>query len=137
MSKDVFHEAVKAALQKDGWVITHDPLRIESLGFNVLVDLGAERLIAANKDGQKIAVEVKSFISPSGISQFHIALGQFLNYRDALIDTEPERHLFLAIPIDAYETTFRLPFVQRAVERYQINLLVYDPVQEVIVTWHR
>jgi hypothetical protein len=137
MSKDVFHEAVKLALQKDGWIITHDPLHIESMGFNVLIDLGAERVIGAEKNGEKIAVEVKSFISSSGVSQFHIALGQFLNYKDALNDEYPERKLFLAIPVEAYETTFRIPFVQRAVERYNLELLVYDPLQEVIVTWQR
>jgi hypothetical protein len=103
----------------------------------VLIDLGAERVIGAEKNGEKIAVEVKSFISSSGVSQFHIALGQFLNYKDALNDEYPERKLFLAIPVEAYETTFRIPFVQRAVERYNLELLVYDPLQEVIVTWQR
>lgn len=137
MAKDVFHEAVKTALQKDGWTITHDPLHIETMGFNVLIDLGAERVIGAEKNGEKIAVEIKSFISASGVSQFHIALGQFLNYRDALVDKQPDRVLFLAIPKDAYETTFTIPFVQRAVERYNLNFLVYDPEEEVIVTWKR
>ena len=137
MSKDVFHEAVKNALQKDGWIITHDPLHIESMGFNVLIDLGAERMIGAEKNGEKIAVEVKSFTNPSGVSQFHIALGQFLNYRDALSDKNPGRELFLAIPKDAYETTFVIPFVQRAIERYNLVFLVYDPEKEVIVTWHK
>jgi hypothetical protein len=89
MAKDLFHNAVKAALEKDGWTITHDPLHIISFGFNVLIDLGAERLIGASKDGEKIAVEVKSFIRMSGVSQFHTALGHFLNYRDALADKDP------------------------------------------------
>ena len=137
MAKDVFHEAVKTALKKDGWTITHDPLHIESLGFNVLIDLGARRLIGADKNGEKIAVEVKSFISSSGVSQFHVALGQLLNYHDALADEQPDRELFLAIPVDAYETTFMVPFVQRAVQRYQLTFLVYDPAQEVIVEWHK
>ena len=58
MSKrDVFHSVVKAALQKDDWIITADPLRIESGGINVAIDLAAERLIAAERDGQQIAVE--------------------------------------------------------------------------------
>ncbi|MFQ5615177.1 MAG: XisH family protein [Anaerolineales bacterium] len=137
MAKDIFHEAVKIALGKDGWTITHDPLYVEALGFNVRIDLGAERLIGAQKNGEKIAVEVKSFTSPSGVSQFHTALGQFLNYHDALADEEPDRQLFLAIPADAYETTFMIPFVERAIHRYQIMFLVYDPGQEVIVSWHK
>lgn len=63
MAKDLFHDAVKMALEKDGWTITHDPLHIVSLGFNVLIDLGAERLIGASKGDETIAVEVKSFTS--------------------------------------------------------------------------
>ena len=136
MAKDIFHDNVIEALTKEDWTITDNPLRLESLGFNILIDLGAERLIGADKDGEKIAVEVKSFISASGVSQFHMALGQFLNYRDALDDKEPDRKLFLAIPIDAYETTFQLPFVQRSIQRYQIAFFVYEPVQEVILEWH-
>jgi hypothetical protein len=44
------------------------------------VDLAAERLIAADRDGEKIAVEIKSFLNPSAIADFHQALGQFLSY---------------------------------------------------------
>ncbi|MDA0242250.1 MAG: element excision factor XisH family protein [Chloroflexi bacterium] len=135
MAKDVFHESVKIALQKEGWLITHDPLPLTSMGFNILIDLGAKELLAAEKDGREIAVEIKSFIGSSNISQFHIALGQFLNYRDALNDEDPSRKLFLAIPNDAYETTFQIPFIQRAIDRYDLDLIVYDPLKEVIVKW--
>lgn len=48
------------------------------------IDLGAEKLLAAEREGEKIAVEIKSFLSPSAITDFHLALGQFLNYRTAL-----------------------------------------------------
>jgi hypothetical protein len=137
MAKDLFHEAVKTALVKDGWKITHDPLHIETMGFNVLIDLGAERVIGAEKNGEEIAVEVKSFISASGVSQFHTALGQFLNYRMVLKDKQPDRILFLAIPKDAYETTFSIPFVLRTIEYYDLIFLVYDPEEEVIVTWRK
>ena len=122
-------------MQKDGWRITHDPLPIESMGFNVLNDLGAENIIAADRDAEKIAVEIKSFANASDVSQFHMALGQFLNYRDALGDQEPERTLYLAIPLDAFETTFQLPFVRRAIERYRLKLTVYEPEEETIVQW--
>ncbi len=135
MARDIFHNAVKIALQKEGWKITHDPLPIESMGFNVLIDLGAENIIAAARNGERIAVEIKSFASASDVSQFHMALGQFLNYRDALMDQDPDRTLFLAIPQDAFESTFQLPFVRRANERYQLKLIVYHPIQEAIVQW--
>jgi hypothetical protein len=29
MAKDIFHEIVKMALEKEGWLITHDPLHIK------------------------------------------------------------------------------------------------------------
>jgi XisH protein len=88
-AKDRYHDAVKKALQKDGWLITHDPLRIPLERItNMFIDLGAEKLIVANRDNQKIAVEVKSFLAPSTISEFHTAIGQFTNYRYALEDYE-------------------------------------------------
>lgn len=74
-AKDVFHNAVKHALDRDGWIITHDPLVLHAGGVEMQVDLGAEYLLAAEKEAHKIAVEVKSFISPSAISDFHTALG--------------------------------------------------------------
>lgn len=137
MSKrDVFHSVVKSALQKDDWVITADPLRIESGGINVAIDLAAERLIAAERDGQRIAVEIKSFLSgASAVSEFHTALGQFLNYRAVLKLDSPERELYLAIPIDAYETFFQLPIPKGQIEDFQVKLLVYDPQKETIVLW--
>ena len=83
-AKDVFHEVVKIALQKDGWQITHDPYTLQAGTLELYIDLGAEKVVAAEKDGQKIAVEITSFIGPSKISQFYTALGQFISYRAAL-----------------------------------------------------
>jgi hypothetical protein len=60
-AKDRFHDAVKQALLKDSWVITADPLilKIDKVKFEV--DLAAEKVFAAEKAGQKIAVEIKAF----------------------------------------------------------------------------
>lgn len=134
-AEDVFHDAVKSALQKDGWAITHDPLFLRVGGVELLIDLGAEKLIAAEKSGLKIAVEVKSFVGSSDISEFHTALGQFLNYRQALEEQEPDRILYLAVPLDTYETFFGLRFIETAVHRHQLKLVVYDSESEVIVRW--
>ena len=101
------------------------------------IDLGAEPLIAAEKDDQKIAVEVKSFLQPSTISEFHTAVGQFLNYRRALRTMEPERRLYLAVPLETYKTFFMLPFIQEGVEEYQLYLLVYDAEEKVIIVWQK
>ena len=78
-TRDIYHDAVKQALIKAGWRVTHDPLHIKYRGFDFFIDLGAEVLIGASKDGQKIAVEVKSFVGASSLNDFHIAVGQFAN----------------------------------------------------------
>ena len=135
--RENFHDAVKNGLQKEGWVITHDPLSIRIGGVEMLIDLGAERLIAAEKDGEKIAVEIKSFTGPSAISEFHTALGQFMNYQQALEEQAPERILYLAVPLDIYQTFFTLQFVQTASQRHQLKLIVYDPDREVLVKWQK
>ncbi|MEH2030356.1 MAG: XisH family protein [Nostoc sp.] len=110
-AKDVFHEVVKTALHKDAWQITHDPLTISVGGVNLSIDLAAQKLIAAEREGQKIAVEVKSFLErSSAISEFHTALGQFINYRGALRRRQPERVLYLAVPLTTYKTFFQLDF---------------------------
>jgi len=134
-AKDRFHDAVKQALLKDSWVITADPLilKIDKVKFEV--DLAAEKVFAAEKAGQKIAVEIKSFLSPSAVADFHSALGQFLNYRLGLQMTEPDRTLYLAIPIDIFESFFQERFTQEAIRQYQVKLIVYEPIQEVIIEW--
>jgi hypothetical protein len=60
-ARDIFHNTVRYALEKDGWVITDDPLTLDWGDRNLFVDLAAERLVAAEKAGRKIAVEIKSF----------------------------------------------------------------------------
>jgi hypothetical protein len=96
-AKDKFHEAVKNALIKEKWKITHDPLSLDFDNARIQVDLGAERLIAAERDLEKIAVEVKSFLAPSTIYEFHLAVGQYFSYDIALKEQQPERQLYLAI----------------------------------------
>jgi hypothetical protein len=135
MARDAFHQAVRHALEKEGWVITHDPLKLEFETVKTLVDLGAERLIAATRDNERIAVEIKSFIGTSEINEFHTALGQFLNYQMLLERLESDRRLFLAIPEDAYESFFVTDFALSVVQKYGLRLLVYNPLEEVIVTW--
>lgn len=99
------------------------------------IDLAAEKVLAAEKAGRKIAVEVKSFLSNSPLTDFHAALGQFLNYRLALQINEPDRKLYLAVPFDTFDTFFQERFVQESVRLYQLKIIVYDPVKEVFIEW--
>ena len=135
MARDLFHQVVKDALIKDGWNITHDPFPVDYGDVQMQIDLGAERLLAATKDTEIIAVEIKSFINPSNISEFHTAVGQYLNYRRALRAQEPNRILYLAVPSQTYNEFFRLRFIQEGVEEYQIYLLIYDIEERSIVKW--
>lgn len=77
-ARDLFHDQVKHALIKDGWTITDDPLHIKWRKKNLYVDLGAERLLAAEKAERRIAVEIKSFVGRSDIADLEAALGQFV-----------------------------------------------------------
>lgn len=135
MAKDRFHQIVKIALEKEGWQITADPyeIRVDDIDFEI--DLAAEQLLAATRDNQKIAVEIKSFISPSNVSDFHTALGQFLNYRDALEIVEPDRQLFLAVRLPIYESFFQRRFIVASIQRYNLRLIIYDVKQEAITKW--
>jgi hypothetical protein len=134
-AKDKFHEIVKNALIKDGWTITDDPLFIKFGGVEMYVDIGAEKIIGAEKNGRKIAVEVKSFLGISLTSEFQDALGQVLFYRVALAETHKDRVLYLAVPIDAYETFFKLELPQTTLRTYEVRLIVYNELKGEIVEW--
>ena len=134
-AKDTFHDAVRNGLEKDGWTITSDPLRFDYGDVTFQVDLGAERLLVADRGNEKIAVEVKSFLRPSATTDFYAALGQFISYRLALQQVEPDRLLYLAVPNDAFNSFFQTEFAKVVVDQYAVLLVVYEPIEEVIVKW--
>ncbi len=136
MARDFLHPFAKAALIHEGWVITHDPYELKVGGVDMEIDLGAECIIAAEQQGRKVAVEVKSFLAgTSAISEFHRALGQFINYRLALRAEEPDRILYLAIPLKTFNTFFQLDFTKSAVDESNIKLLVYNPNNQGELRW--
>ena len=134
-AKDAFHTVVKTALEKEGWLITHDPYTLQAGTLELYIDLGAEKVIAAEKQGQKIAVEIKSFLSPSKITELYAALGQFIIYRIALQKKEANRTLYLAVPSTVYNEFFLLPFIQSVIQINQLCLVIYNIEQEVIDQW--
>ncbi len=89
----------------------------------------------AERNDEKIAVEVKSFRSQSPMNKFHEAVGQYENYLLALEDIVPKRVLFLAIPIAIWETFFQKPFIQKVLNRKNIRLIVYNHEKETIEKW--
>ena len=135
-AQDIYHDAVVRALTADGWMITHDPLSLSYGGRDLYVDLGAERTtIAAERDGQKIAVEIKSFLGSSPVRELEEAVGQYQVYRSVLTEIEPGRVLYLAVPQRVYESLFAERFGQLIRQRLQLRLMVFDEHEERIVAW--
>lgn len=134
-AKDLFHGAVRKALERDGWTITDDPLRIEFGKDELAIDLGAERMIAAEKGTTKIAVEIKTFAGASLMYEFHMAVGQYRNYWRALRVKQPERVLYLAVSTDVYNSFLESDLMQLAIKEDNIKLLVFHAEQEVVVSW--
>lgn len=135
MARDVYHNNVRQALEKDGWRITHDPYPVSVEEVDYEIDFAAEPLIAAEKEEQLIAIEVKSFLGPSTINEFHRAVGQFNDYSVALEIQDPERMLFLAVPEKIWLRFFQKQIIQRSLQRISAKVLVYDPNLNVVVKW--
>jgi hypothetical protein len=133
--KDFYHDLVVQALLQDGWTITDDPLRLAYGGRNVYVDLGAEQPIGAEKEGRKIAVEIKSFLGESDVTELSGSVGQYKLYRNILAETDAERSLYLAVPLHVYESIFKEPIGQLMVEREQLQLIIFDKKQRRIEKW--
>ncbi|HWY86893.1 MAG TPA: element excision factor XisH family protein [Gemmataceae bacterium] len=133
-AKDTYHDALCRALVKDGWTITDDPFRLVWGKRDFYVDLGAERVVAAEKAGKRIAVEVKSFLGDSQMRDLEVALGQFLLYRSILEEQEPDRVLFLAIPDEAADVLGE-PVGQLLIAKQLIQAMVFDPQKEEILRW--
>lgn len=134
-ARDFLHEIVKQLLIKDGWTITDDPFTILFGTRRVYADLGAERLLAAEKSEQKIAVEVKSFVGLSLINDLEKAIGQYAVYRSWLSRTEPERVLYIALDLEVFGDLFQDISGQVLLEDYSIKLIVVDPENLEIVQW--
>ena len=134
-AKDIYHEPMKNSLLKDGWEITDDPYIIKWGIKDLYIDLGAQKLIAASQQGRKIAVEVKSFISPSPVSDLEKALGQYILYLDILARLDPERSLYLGIREDTFMEVFQDPIGEILLENNRLKLLVFDEEKEVITQW--
>lgn len=101
------------------------------------MDLGSEKLFAAEKDQRRIAVEVKSFIRPSPVQDLENALGQYVLYRSLLEEStnNQDRRLYLAIREAIYLDFFPEKIAQIAMRRSQLKLLIFDPKTEEIVQW--
>ncbi|MEI6332261.1 MAG: element excision factor XisH family protein [Pseudanabaena sp. ELA645] len=134
-ARDIYHNTVKTALEKDGWTITHDPFPLQIGKKRLSADLGAERLISAEKNLQKIVVEVKSFVGQSDVKDLEQALGQYILYRQILNETKIERDLYLAVSRLTFNSVFTIQLGQMLLTNQIVKLIVFDDESEVIVQW--
>jgi hypothetical protein len=135
MAKDIYHYQVRTALEKDGWIITDDPLTLQFGSRSVFVDLGAKKLLAAERDGQRIAVEIKSFVGKSLVKDWENAIGQYILYFKIISKKEPDRTLYLAITEEIYISFFNEDIVEVVLADGVIKIIVVDTIQEVITRW--
>jgi hypothetical protein len=123
-------------LIKEGWIITHEQYTFYTVP-QLSTDLGAERLIAAEKKQEKIAVEIKSFLAESQVSELEKAVGQYGLYRRFLQAQEPARKLHLAVPFHAFENIFTKEVGQIAIEEFDLKLIVFSISSEKPLLWHQ
>ena len=134
-AKDVYHNIVKQALIKDGWLILKENYELTYQGDSLYPDFAAEKSIAATRGTEKILVEVKSFLGRSFIADLQATLGQYIMYQEVVKVQRLDFRLYLAIPADLYQNNFQTPLAQLMIQSTQVNLLVFEPSQEVIQLW--
>jgi hypothetical protein len=134
-ARDVYHGAVKSALIKDDWVVIADPYHIQYKDIDLYADLAAERPIAVERGGQKIVVEIKSFVGRSLMTDFHLALGQYKVYQMLLQETAPEYDLYLAIDDITYENFFKREGIEFLIRSSQVKIFVVNIDEQEIVKW--
>ena len=134
-ARDIYHDAVKSALIRAGWSIFADPYRIRYKEIDLYADLAADRPIAAERGGQKIVVEIKSFVGRSFMTDLHLAVGQYKIYETLLAQTEPDYKLYLAIDDITYDNFFRREGIEFLVRSNQINVFVVNIDEQEIVKW--
>lgn len=135
-ARDLYHDAVVHALVADGWAITHDPLTLALGGRDLYVDLGATHVtVGAEREGRRIAVEVKSFLSPSPVRDLEEAVGQYAVYRSVMAQVDPDRVLYLAVPRRTFEGIFAERIGQAVLASEALRIVVFDESNEKVVRW--
>lgn len=135
MARDIVHEAIREVLINEGWLITQDPYILKDYDPDWEIDFGAEKVIAAERGTEKIAVEAKSYLGLSFAYEFHQILGQHLNYRAGLKRLEPDRMLYLAVPTEVFEIEFHRTGIANSIEDYHLRYFVFNHTTKTITQW--
>lgn len=134
-AKDIFHDCVKHALIKDGWIVTDDPLSLKIGKKDLFIDLAAEKILIAEKGTEKIAVEIKSFVGTSEVEDLKNALGQYVLYEKIIKRQLLDRTLYLAIRENTFNSLFHQEIGQILLEEKTLKLIIFNPETEVITQW--
>lgn len=135
-ARNIHHQEVVEALKADKWTISHDPYRLPFADRDLYVDLGAERAtLAAEKEGQRIAVEIQSFLNQSPIRALQESLGQYELYRAVLAQHESGRVLYMAVSQETYKAVLCREIGQFVLTTFRVKLLVFDAQNRRVVRW--
>lgn len=135
--KDTFHQTVINALQKQGWNVAFDPLFVPTEGgVNFFIDLGVTSVIGVEKNGRYVAVEIKSFNETSLLHSFYEILGQYLMYEMALEEQEQSWELYIAITTSGFQKLGNAPIFKRAIQKFRMNFIIFDPLSQTILQWN-
>ena len=133
---DRCEEQVVRALEKSGWLITHQPFAIrinKSRAGYVYADL---RLRQKTNNQMIIVVEVKCFDSTrTQLDEFYQAVGQYVSYRNALTINDIHLPVYLSVPLSVYTTFFQIPLIVTVINDVGIKLVVVDLEKEEIIQW--
>ncbi len=64
-----------------------------------------------------------------------VSVGKYRMYRDLLEEIEPERALYLAVPLHVYDGIFSEPLGQLMIRREDLQIIVFDDKRERICLW--
>ena len=130
MADDKVLPNLKDALVKDGWQVKPKALLLRDTGYQFLIDVDAE------KDGKRVAIEVKSWLSESFNQDWYMAFGQYLTYQGALHVEAPEYELYLAVPEDIYYKHFNT-FILSLVKANSVKIVIFDTNTNTVAAWKR
>ena len=131
-AEDHYHPLVVRMLIKDGWKIVTEQYKLIVGERRLWIDIQ----VAKSEQSLAILVEVKGFEnSSSAVSELGDATGQYVLYQVGLAANKLSFTLYLAVPEFAYQGILSEELGKQVLQRIGMNLLVFDPDQEVITRW--
>lgn len=137
MARDKIHKIVVIALEKNGCEITDDPLIIELKddAKSIEIDLAGTKAVGADRSNEKIAVEIKSFLSTSLFPDFYSSLGQYLSYRYILEYQAIERTLYLGVSLKAFYRIRKISTFIKIWKYYDVKIVIINLQKQTVEKW--